>query len=151
EPSILTRVDPARLVQDVGRFFRLDRADVEAKFRTYRAFHEAKGYARTQGEFKTLCFEEAFVLYTLLATVRPRRLAQIGSEQGTAPGCLLAISPLPGLNSHLFCFDETARRRHIHPGEAEFVPGALTGQFRQAVLESHRPEVIYHDRHAYAL
>src|SRR5262249_51052586 len=70
-PVIPSRVSQRKLTEEVSEFFDLARADVEERLRTYREFHETSEYARTLGERKTLCFEEAFVLSVLLATHRP--------------------------------------------------------------------------------
>src|SRR5262249_24459743 len=42
-PYLPAAVDHRRLLDDVGRFFGLDPAEVEAEFHAYRAFHEAQG------------------------------------------------------------------------------------------------------------
>src|SRR5262249_35536183 len=80
-PFIPAQVDQGKLIADVGDFFGLTKADATALYSTYRALHDAKDYARTLGELKTLCFEEAFVLFAALNTWRPRTLVAIGTQQ----------------------------------------------------------------------
>src|SRR5262249_30355865 len=70
-PHIPERVDRGRLLTDAAGFFRMPHGEVEAAWRDYRTLHERRGYARTLGEYKTLCLEEAFLLYLALMRFRP--------------------------------------------------------------------------------
>ena len=81
-PEFLEVVDHDRLIDDVARFFDLGRDEVERRWGVYRGFHEAKGYERALGEFKTLCLEEAFVLCIALGLVRPRTIVEVGTQNG---------------------------------------------------------------------
>jgi hypothetical protein len=150
-PFIPDRVDHEALVDDVARFFGLERPGVESRLRTYQQFHDAQGYARRLGEFKTLCFEEAFVLYVTLSLFRPRTVVEAGTQHGKSTRRLLDMAGLLGLESRFVCFDRADEVRHFAPGEAELVTGDLTGRFREAVLEAHRPRLVFLDVHPYAL
>src|SRR5205807_250364 len=106
-PFFPAQVDHERLVAGVARTLGLDPADVQKKLATYRAFHESKDYARTLGELKTLCFEEAFVLYAAMATLRPRTVVEIGTQHGKATRRILDIKDLLDLPTRVVGFDRT--------------------------------------------
>jgi hypothetical protein len=124
---------------------------VEDKLRTYRSFHEEKGYERTLGELKTLCFEEAFLLYLALSVHRPRTIAEVGTQHGKSTRRILDMVDLLGLASRVVCFDRADEVRHFGPHEAELVLGDVTGRFRTAVLSACKPDLIFLDVHAYDL
>jgi glycosyltransferase involved in cell wall biosynthesis len=150
-PVIPDRVDHNLLLDEVAEFFQLPGPQVETQYQTYRAFHEAKIYAQTLGERKTLCFEEAFVLYVLLAQTRPRTLVEIGTQFGKSARRILDMRSLLGLDSPMICFDVDNQVRHFHPGEAELIIKDVSGYFAREVLEAHRPGLIFHDVHLYPL
>jgi hypothetical protein len=139
------------LVAQVSEFFGLPPAQAEEMLELYRAFHEARGYARTLGERKTLCFEEAFVLYVLLALRRPRTLVEIGTLHGASLRRLLDIKRLLGLDARVLAFDVADQVRHFTPEEATLRLQDLTGRFTEEVLQAHEPGLIFNDAHTYAL
>jgi glycosyltransferase involved in cell wall biosynthesis len=150
-PFIPARVDQEKLIADVGDFFGLKKADAAAMYSTYRALHDARGYAETLGELKTLCFEEAFVLCAALNTLRPRTLVAIGAQDGKALRRLVDIKNLLGLDCRVVAFDVADQRRHVGPDEAELVLKDLTGCFAREVLQAYEPGLVFHDEHSYAL
>jgi glycosyltransferase involved in cell wall biosynthesis len=150
-PIIPDQVDQQRLVEDISRFFQLPRAAVETMRTMYAAFHEAKGYARTLGERKTLCFEEAFVLYVLLATRRPSTLVEIGTQHGKSTRRLLDIKMLLGLPGRVVCFDVEDQVQYFSRDEAELVVRDMRGRFAQDVLQAYEPGLIFHDVNSYGL
>lgn len=150
-PFIPDRVDHAALVEDVARFFGLAPGEAEEKFRAYRRFHDAKGYAHTLGELKTLCFEEAFLLYVTFDLYRPRTVAEVGTQHGKSTRRILDMAGLLGLGSRVVCFDRADDVRHFTRGEAELVAGDLTGRFREAVLGAYAPQLVFLDAHPYPL
>jgi glycosyltransferase involved in cell wall biosynthesis len=149
-PSIPDRVDEEKLVEEVGRFFGLARADVENRLRIYRSVHEAKDYARRLGEFKTLCFHEAFVLSVLLGLMRPRTIVEVGTGDGRATRRILDLVTLLGLDSRVVCFDPAPQVRHFAPQEATVIARDVTGRFAEEVLDAYPPGLIFLDVHAYA-
>lgn len=150
-PFIPLRVNQERLVAEVCQFLGLERLAVEAQWRSYRAFHEAKGYARTLGELKTLCFEEAFLIYCLLQAARPRTIVEIGTQYGKSTRRIIDIKNMVGLDSRVITFDVANQVQYFQPGEAELVLEDLTGRFRQVVLEAYDPGLIFFDVHLYRL
>jgi hypothetical protein len=150
-PVIRQAVDHGRLVADMAEFLGLGRDSVEATFRTYRRFHEAKGYAHRFGELKTLCFEEAFVIHTLLAALRPKRLVEIGTAQGRSTRRILDSIALAGLECRVTTFDIANQATHFTPDEATLAVEDLRGRFRPRVLQEIGADVIFIDMHDYAL
>jgi hypothetical protein len=132
-------------------FFNLPFADVEERLRTYREFHEMKGYARTLGEFKTLCFEETFVLFVLMATKKPRTLACVGVGDGSGLRRLLDIKELLSLDCKVVSFDMIDRLQYCTHEEAGLVVGDLQGRFAAVVLDAYEPGLIFVDVHTYPL
>jgi glycosyltransferase involved in cell wall biosynthesis len=150
-PHIPEKVDRDRLLGDVAEFFEMPRARAEFLFQSYQGVHEARGYARSLGEYKTLCFEEAYVLYVLLCRLRPATLVVLGAEDGRAARRLLDARALLGLEGRAVCFDRVDRVRHYDRREAELVVRDLTGRLRQEVLEAFPPGLLYLDVHTYPL
>lgn len=150
-PVIPARVDQGRLAADVAEFFELPPAEIEERLRTYRAVHAAKGYARTLGEHKTLCFEEAFVLYVLLAAERPRSLVFVGPGDGAGLRRLLDAKELLGLDCTVASFDAIDRMSYCKSAEANLVVGDLQDRFAAAVLDAYEPGLIITDVHTYPL
>src|SRR5581483_11724146 len=128
-PYIPERVSQHLLIDEVTAFFSLARPDVEGRLQTYQAFHDAKGYARTLGERKTLCFEEAFVLAILLGLYRPRVLVEIGTQHGASTRRILDIINLLGLDSRMVCFDVRDEVEHFTLQEADLVLRDVSGRF----------------------
>jgi hypothetical protein len=116
--------------------FALDLDEVERRWRTYRAFHEAEGYERKLGELKTSCPGEAFILCIALGLARPRTVVELGTQHGKSTRRILGMIGLLGLNCGVVCFDIFDCVRHFRPGvEAELILGDIAGGFRRDVLE----------------
>jgi hypothetical protein len=150
-PVIPDYVDYGLLLSEVSELFQCDRALVKTSFEKYRTFHDSKGYARTLGERKTLCFEEAFILYFLLAKTRPPTLVEIGTQHGKSTRRLLDIKKLLGLKGKFFAFDIQDQVEHFKPREAKVIVRDLIGRFAEEVLDAYPPGFIFLDAHPYAL
>jgi len=150
-PNIPDVVDLRKLQDEAARFFGLPQPTGERLYRDYRALHERSNYATLLGEFKTLCFEEAFVLYALLSVQRPPVLIEVGTQHGKSARRLLDMRQALGLNARLVCFDMINEVRHFRPGEAELIVHDLTGRFRAEVLDVYPPGFIFGDIHSHAL
>ncbi len=150
-PAIPRHVDQAQLISEASAFFNLTRSQVEALYRTYHSFHEEQRYAERLGERKTLCFEEAFLLFIILATVRPKTIVEIGTQYGGSTRRIIDMKNLLGLTSRVICFDIVDRVKHFSPSEAKLILKDATGCFRQDVLQCYHPELILLDAHPYAL
>lgn len=150
-PVIPLRVSRRKLAEEVAEFFNLAPAHVDERLRAYRNFHEAKGYARTLGERKTLCFEEAFVISVLLATYRPLTVICVGVGDGSSLRRLLDMKELLGIEFRVVCFDAIDQLQFCTPEEANLVVGDLQDRFTSAVLGAHAPGLIFVDVHTYPL
>ena len=150
-PHIPDRVDQGRLTGDVAAFLGLPRRQVEDALVAYRSFHEAKGYARTLGELKTLCFEEAFIVCQLLSLFRPRTIIELGTQHGKSARRLIDMVRLLGLDARIVCLDTTDTVVHFAPDEANLVVRDVTGRFREEVLQAYDPGFIFLDVHPYGL
>src|SRR5262249_20346167 len=120
-PFIPERVDSNILLDEIADYCHLSKAAVETKLRTYRAFHDSKGYARTLGERKTLCFEEALILYVLLGQLRPQTIVEIGTRDGKSMRRILDIKSLLDLNAQVICFGHEIEIRHLQTNEVELI------------------------------
>jgi predicted O-methyltransferase YrrM len=150
-PVIRADVDLAALVEGAAALFGRTRSDIEELSRRYRAFHEEKDYARTLSELKTVCFEEAFLLGVALETIRPRSVVEIGTQHGKSTRRILDMIAWFGLDCRLVSFDIEDQVRFFRLDEAELVLNDVTGRFREEVLLTRQPQLIFLDAHPYAL
>lgn len=151
KPYIPKQTDLARLRKDVGRYFGLNTPEVEKKFEAYEALHNAKNYAGTLGEEKTLCFEEAFVAYVALSLTRPNVILEVGTQYGNSTRRLIDMAAQLELDSRIVCIDIEDQVRHFARNEADLLIADVTGRFRRDVLEKYRPGFVYLDAHPYFL
>jgi hypothetical protein len=152
KPEFPAWTDRVRLLNDAARFFGLEREVVDRHWRTYSAYHDSKDYERKFGEFKTLCLEEAFVLYLAMTIVRPRTIVEIGTQHGKSTRRILDAIDLLGLETRVICFDVNDVVEHFSPGdEAKLVLGDVTGRFRRDVLQAYEPDLIFLDAHTHGL
>jgi hypothetical protein len=151
KPYIPASVDQTALMNQIAKFFHQPRKEVQSRYHTYRAFHEARNYAATFGERKTLCFEEAFILYNILANTRPQSIVEIGTQYGRSTRRIIDIKNLLKLDSSIVCFDVADEVQHFGRGEAQLVLKDVTHSFHQDVLQTHGPSLIYLDAHPHGL
>src|SRR5260370_19154484 len=123
------RVAQGRRLDEVCAFLGSRRTDGEANVSKCRGLHGAKGYARSLGERKTLCLEEAYILYLTLLGYRPRTLVEIGTQHGKSTRRLLDIKAALGLDCPVVCFDVADQVEHFTPQEAKLILQDLTGRF----------------------
>ena len=150
-PHIPTRVDEKKLVADIENFLRLEHTGIWSEFSTYRKFSVGKDYAERLGERKTLCLEEAFIIYLILQTTRPHTIVEIGTDYGKSTRRIIDIKDLLGLDSQVICFDVVDHVEHFTPDEAQLILKDVTHTFRQDVLEAHAPGLIFLDAHPFYL
>ncbi len=146
-PVIPARVDQAKLQDAVAEFLGLPVARAMGLYRGCRALHERERYAERLGEYKTLCFEEAYVLYALMSERRPASLADVGTRSGKSARRLLDIRAALGLDAPLTCFDGRDQIEHLRPDEAAVAVGDLRGRFREAVFDPAPPGLAFLDLH----
>lgn len=150
-PYIPLEVDQQKLVDDIAQFLGQDPAEVERLRTRYLELHTARRYAETLGELKTLCFEETFLFAVLLASVRPRLIAEVGVSEGKSTRRILDLVTWLGLEAQTIGFDVADTRRYVSSTEHEMVVGDLTGRFGEQVLDRYRPDLVILDVHSYPL
>ena len=151
EPYLPLTVSAPRLRAEIARFFDLPPETVRAWWDAYRALSVAQRYAAVMGERKTLCFEEAFVLFALMRLGRPPTVVEIGTQYGRSTRRLIDMRRHLGLGTRIVCFDIEDAVRFFDPGEAELVVRDITGDVAQSVLGAYPPGFIYLDAHPHAL
>jgi glycosyltransferase involved in cell wall biosynthesis len=144
-------VDQARLQSDVAALLGLSPARAAGLYRGCRALHEQERYAERLGESKTLTFEEAYVLYAVLATRRPACLVEIGTQAGRSARRLLDMRDALGLEAPLTCFDVEDGVEFVRRDEIEFVLGDVTGRLGRDVFDARPPGLVFLDAHPYRL
>lgn len=146
------RVNRRRLLREIADLTGAPRAAVRRWFADYRELHRREGYERRFGERKTLNFEEAFVIYAILAHTRPPRpIVEIGTQYGRSTRRILDILDRLDLKNDVVCFDIEDRVEAFAPDEAALVVEDITGRFRERVLDRIHPCLIYLDAHPYRL
>ncbi len=145
-------IDRDLFFERIAGFFSLSSEEVARHWQQYVAFHEAKGYERTLGEFKTLCLDEAFVLCVAMGIIRPQTIVEVGTQHGKSTRRILDMAGLLRLDSRMICFDLVDEARYFSPGaEAELLLGDLKNRFRKDVLDAYDPELVFLDFHAHDL
>lgn len=146
-PRLLEPDDFPALVPEAARFLGVERTAAERLHAAYLAIHVRAGYAETLGEEKTLCFEEAFLLYMVMAVRRPAGIVEIGTQHGKSTRRILDAHRALGLPGRVHGFDIEDTVRHFDRGEADFHLEDLTTRYRERVLEGLRPGLVYLDAH----
>jgi len=139
------------LIKQAAGFFSGAQEEMQQHYQTYRTFHKNKGYEVTLGESKTLCFEEAFLLYLSVMRLRPAQIVEIGSQYGKSARRLVDIVQLLGLETRVTCFDLIDELQFISANEVELILQDVTHNFSTAVLEKLAPAIIFLDARPYAL
>lgn len=148
-PFIPLRVNTSAILRAAAAFLGLRIVDTDRACHAYRMFHELQGYEQTLGELKTLCFEEACVLYLLLLRHRPRKIVEIGTQYGKSARRILDMVRQLGMSAELICFDEVDEVRHFQPHEARLVVRDVRGAYQQHVLDALEPDLVFVDVHGY--
>jgi hypothetical protein len=120
-------------------------------FHAYRGLHETRGYARSQGEHKTLCFEEAFLIYLFAAVYRPRTIVGVGVQLGKSMRRLLDIKAALGLDSRVVVYCPTDEAQDFSASEAEVRELPWQRGFVGELFETMEPGLIFNDAHSHSL
>lgn len=151
QPFIPKQVNTSGIMRAAAEFLGLGIADADRACRDYRMLHDSEGYEHTLGELKTLCFEEACVLYLVLLATRPRTIVEIGTQYGKSTRRILDMKQRLGLACDVVCFDVANDVRHFRPDEARLLVQDVRGTFQRDVLEAFQPDLVFVDVHGYAL
>jgi glycosyltransferase involved in cell wall biosynthesis len=150
-PQFVMRVDHQQLLTEAAGFFGLLRADAQGTLRDYHRLHEAQGYTQTLGEWKTLTFEESFLIGLHWSLVRPATVVEIGSGTGRASRRLVDLQQWLGLNPRMQAYDVNNELQHVRLDELEFHAKDLHGWVRREILDRYGEGFIFVDVHDYAL
>jgi hypothetical protein len=140
------------LVQQAADFFTQSREAVQKAYSEYYQFHIAKQYEALLGERKTLCFEEAFLLYLAVLRNQPVNVVEIGTQYGKSARRILDILQFAGLKcSNLTCFDIFDQVKYFSKDEAILELYDITDNFRDHVLSRLEPGIIFLDARPFKL
>jgi hypothetical protein len=145
-------IDQAALISQAADFFNQPIVLVTHHYQTYRQFHEQQGYEVKFGERKTLCFEEAFLLYEASLQLKPKNFVEIGTQHGKSTRRIIDLLQLANLNScQITCFDIANQVKYFTQEECQLELHDVTDNFTDVVLKRLKPQVIYLDAHPYQL
>ena len=150
-PNLSITVDPHELCLHLAELLQLPVADVEYFYTTYQAFHEQHQYQQHFGERKTLCFEEAFILFALIHRLQPSTIIEIGTQYGKSTRRILDMRSLANSNAPVICFDVTNQVEYFTSEEASLLLKDVTNTVRQDIFEQYQGGLIYLDAHPYHL
>ena len=146
-PHFPGKMDHDRLRKDTAGSLGISLDSAGENYILYRRTHETLDYERRFGEFKTLCFEEAYVIYCAVRSVKPRSIIVIGAQQGQSTRRIIDLSRLAGINLKPVCFDFSDQIEHFSKDEADLRVCDLRGKFDAEVLRAHQPGLIFVDEH----
>ncbi len=150
-PLINSTVDLPVFFREIHSFFNLPIIRIEEEFSKYQAYSERMEYAKILGETKTLCLEEAFLLYLSAQVIRPRNFCEIGTQFGKSTRRILDIFNLLKLSPGCYCYDIVKDIRFVSDEEVCFIIRDLTHDFEVEVLQKTSPELLFLDAHPYEL
>jgi hypothetical protein len=145
------QADRGLLQAQTADYFGLPLDQVAALYTEYSALHEQKDYAGQLGEDKTLCFEEAFLLFVAASIIRPQQVVEIGTQYGKSTRRILDMLQHLNLDATVTCFDIVNETRYIRADEVDFRQEDITNTFQTTVLDAIAPTLIYLDAHPYYL
>lgn len=147
-----TSISQDLLFRQATDYFNLSREYVQARYEEYRRLHIEQQYEPRFGERKTLCFEEAFLMYLAVMQLQPKHVVEIGTQYGKSTRRILDILHFAGLkNCQMTCFDITDQVKFFSQDEATLELYDVTNDFKDHVLLRLKPDLIYLDAHPYWL
>lgn len=150
-PHTPDKIDINRLQREISLFFRRDSREIKAMWEVYKEFYQKKRYADILRECKSLCLEEAFIIYLAAAFYSPKNIIEIGTQYGESTRRLIDIKNLLRSDAKAITFDIVNKVRHFAPEEAGFILKDVTRTFRKDVLSTYKPGLIYLDARPYYL
>ena len=146
-PTFHPSVGGDRLAPAVADYFGLGRADVARMYRSYLAFHHARGYEQTLGEIKTLCLDEAFLLCVTLSVTRPRAILVLEGADGRSLRRIVDMRDFLGLDCQIIA---VGAAEGCGLEEVQRIDSAPGGRIAELV-DQHSAELIFLDRHEFPL
>jgi hypothetical protein len=150
-PHITSMVDLPGFFIEIQNFFNFPLEKVELEYKTYKNYSERMDYAIRFGEQKTLCFEEAFLLYLVAKINSPKNFCEIGTQYGKSTRRIIDIFKFLNQAPVCYCYDIVKEIRYVSDDEVRFNQHDLTADFEVDVLENKSPEIIFLDAHPYQL
>ena len=151
-PALPASVSQETLIQQAADFFQTPIEDIRLCYRDYQQYHQAQRYEEILGERKTLCFEEAFLIYLAVLWMEPEYFVEIGTQYGKSTRRIIDILRFSGNNScKVLCLDVANEVKYFTPDEAQLEIHDATHDFQEYILERVKPEVIFLDAHPYSL
>ena len=140
------------LIQQAADYFNFPKDDVIARYKDYRQYHVEQQYEMRLGERKTLCFEEAFLLYLCILRMHPKQIVEIGTQYGKSTRRIIDLLHFAGItNCKITCFDIVDQVKYFSPEEADLKLYDVTNNFQEHVLLKLNPELIFLDARPYWL
>lgn len=148
----LTTTDIPALLTDISEFFGMPLEHVKKEWSEYRVFSEERRYAETLSERKTLCMEEAFILYIMLQRLPLGDIVEIGTQYGRSTRRIIDMKKKLGLVNPITAFDVEDQVRFFERDEAQLIVKDVTHTFAEDVLSKHPAgSLLYLDAHPYHL
>jgi hypothetical protein len=145
-------IDQTTLIQQAADFFSLPTELVSLHYQAYRQFHIKEEYEAKFGERKTLCFEEAFLLYEASLKTRPKNIVEIGTQHGKSTRRIIDLVKLADLNDcQITCFDIIDQVKFFSQEECRLELHDVTDDFSTIVLDRLNPKLIFLDARPYQL
>ena len=150
-PSLGASIDLNSFVTEAGQYFNIPIEAVNTEYQVYKQFHLQNNYQQALGERKTLCFEEAFLIFLAAKCIQPSRVVEIGTQYGKSTRRIIDILKLLQMDSSVTCFDVVDELKYVNHSEINLILEDVTDHFSERVLTEIAPGLIYLDAHPYHL
>lgn len=151
-PHYPRKTNVSRLLSEVSEALGLPPLSVDALWKQYSSFSLEQQYRSRFGEVKTLCTEEAFVIFVSLWRYRPSHILEIGTQHGKSTRRILDMKKLLSLTAGVHAYDISDDIRYFDRTEATLTIRDLTQCFGEE-LDKYYPEggCIFLDARPYFL
>jgi len=137
--------------EEIHDFFEIPLDHIKQDYAFYKSYYERMEYKIKLGETKTLCLEEAFLIYLSAQKTRPRNFCEIGTQYAKSTRRIIDIFRLLDLNPTCYCYDIAKEIRYVSDDEVFFKIHDLTDDFAEEVLDKTSPDLIFLDAHPFNL
>jgi len=149
EPFLIISED--ELINELAVFANINITDLEKLFQRYSDLSKYNNYQNKFGESKTLCFEEAFIIYCLLYKQNPDTIVEIGTQHGKSTRRIIDMKDSLGLSSEIVCYDILDEVKYFKSNEARLIIKDITNSFQEEVLKKYKSGFIFLDARPYSL
>lgn len=146
-----SKFNEKKFLQEIGNFFDMDEIAVQHLWSDYKKLSTEKGYAKQLGEFKTLCMDEAFVMYVLFNIYIPKSIVEIGVQFGRSTRRIIDMKNRLGMNAEITSYDLEDKVQFFEKDtEATLILKDLTHGFKEEILDKRQAgNFLYLDAHPY--